>query len=156
MREIVSGKFTNPEDREIKTMRMQLRYTNLIERLGELGTNVIFHRTILTDRTIEPRNFIKDSFHEFIFPPQQDVVLDNNVTQDIEQANDSDLSQSSRIESKTYRYQSGRVVSRVGVRYEDAGDEARMKVIFIQGEEDLTLDAAVAIHNATQPEDASE
>lgn len=50
----------------------QDRYSNLLDALGRLGTEVSMQRVVDEDPDLPPRKFYKGAVHEFVFPPQPD------------------------------------------------------------------------------------
>jgi hypothetical protein len=66
-----SGGFTNTGEQETEVRKWGGRYSGLIGKLGELGTQVRVSRTLEVDQDIAPNNFVRGAVHEFIFPPQE-------------------------------------------------------------------------------------
>lgn len=143
-----SDRFKDAADRELQVRLWQLRYANLITQLGELGTEVIMTRTIITDYNSEPRNFIRDALHEFIFPPQTDLAIMEDNSHD----NAMPYEDRSRREDIMRRYDPSKVLGIVGIRYDDAGNQVTFRVVDLMGNSELLVNAMCAIHHAINVE----
>ncbi|MCA9332689.1 hypothetical protein KDA00_02345 [Candidatus Saccharibacteria bacterium] len=113
---IETPRFASEADQEEKVRAWRARYDQLLESLGSLGTQVSVDRVHERDVDIQPVNFMRGARHEFIFPPQDGLQVEEENSGFI----DDDPNYTLRRESVKHTYDEAAVQGRLTVFYDDS------------------------------------
>jgi hypothetical protein len=123
VKEHVTATFPNTAEQASQVRTWSGRYAALVERLGELGSQVHVGRTLEHDQDIPPHNFVRGAVHRFIFPPQQVTVKENNF-----RVIDPTPGYGLRREEATYNYDEAQVRGLLEITYDDADSRIAFSV----------------------------
>jgi len=119
-----TGRFESLSEQDLVTRYWQERYKLLVEKLGEVGTLVHVSRTFENDSDIEPRHFIRQARHEFIFP-KQEVELIRNLSHDIDTSPKYEL----WAQDQSFKYDETLVEGALQLYYDDSNSLIRFSVV---------------------------
>lgn len=115
-------------------------YSELVGRLGQLGTEVSVSRTLQTNKDVAPHQFVRGAIHEFVFPPQK-----TKLKQDKSRLIDPTPGYVLRREEVTREFDADKVKGHLVVRYDDADTMITFSVTDVMGESELSEDVLAAI-----------
>lgn len=130
--EFSTGRFSCTDEQALEVRTWRGCYSGLVSKLGELGTEVRVSRTLESDQDIAPYSFIRGAVHEFVFPPQEATVSEDNS-----RVINSTPAYGLRREEVTRAYDEAQVRGHLQVRYDDADSRIVFSVTDLRSELEL-------------------
>lgn len=139
----VTGNFASVEEQASEVSTWGARYSGLIERLAELGSEVRVIRIVETDQDSPPGRFYRGAMHQFVFPPQPVTVSEDN-SHVIDPTPGYELHQ----EDITRTYDPALVTGHLEVRYGDADSRVAFSVADRLSQSVLTDELLAALNDS--------
>jgi hypothetical protein len=133
-------RFRDTDTQAAEVTKWRVNYTKLVSTLGSIGTEVRRSRILEKDQDIEPKLFVRDSVHEFIFPPQGTVIAEDKSG-----VIDSTPGYTLRKEDVTRTFDETQVEGHVQVRYDDADGRISFHVTDVKGDSQIPAEAQAAL-----------
>ncbi len=131
--EFTTSRFLSKDEQASEVRTWSGRYSNVVSKLGELGSEVRISRTLESDQDIAPYSFVRGAVHEFVFPPQQITVSEDNS-----RVIHSTPGYGLRREEVTRTYDEAQVAGHLEVRYDDADSRIAFSITDLRGESELS------------------
>jgi hypothetical protein len=144
--EYFTDRFAGTEEQKAEVLAWSERYATLIKGLGELGTEVRVSRTLENDQDIPPFNFVRDAQHEFVFPPQQTSVSEDNSG-----VVDNTSGYQLIREDIRRSYDLAHVRGHLEVSYDDAESRIAFSVRDLMGESELPEEVQALLDQVNAP-----
>jgi len=119
---VVSGTFK-------ETRLYQAKYKSLLDACDAHGTMVFQDRLLEKDRDISPYRFFRRGTREYVFPPQE-VTL----AQDNSKVIDPSVGYELKTEDQTFEYDQSTIEGRIRIEYDDAGNRPELRVVDMKGD----------------------